>query len=224
MQCKSPMQSSPALKRKSSMQGIFQCDAAVQNDPPLHAAEGEAAARPNIESRVRPTLAALLTQHVLSDGELVLLILKPSYWFITLSSLRFNAIVLTLMLAASIYEEKLPYSSWLYFELGLFVIAGRVMWAILQWMSRVYILTDLRIVRLAGVFTPDIFACPLRRVARARLIVTLKERPLGVGTIEIIPSDDSLPIGQWQTVSSADEVHRTILQSIGRARQNGCGG
>ena len=39
------------------------------------------------------SMATLLSRHVLRDGELVVLLLKPSAWFILLSSLRFIAIV-----------------------------------------------------------------------------------------------------------------------------------
>ncbi len=35
----------------------------------------------------------MLARHILRDGEVVLLVTKPSLWFILLSSLRFMAIV-----------------------------------------------------------------------------------------------------------------------------------
>ena len=80
-------------------------------------------------------------------------------------------------------------------KVGVFVLAGRMMWAVLQWMGRLYILTDLRIVRLSGVFSLDIFDCPLRRVARTRLVRSMRERLTGTGTIEIIPAADAAPFG-----------------------------
>src|SRR5687767_2136535 len=43
-------------------------------------------------------LGALLARHVIRDGEVVLLALKPSRWFILLSSLRFIAVVSILAL------------------------------------------------------------------------------------------------------------------------------
>jgi hypothetical protein len=67
------------------------------------ASEGAAAAAPPFS----PSLATLLATHILRDGELVLLILKPSFWFVLLSSLRFIAIVLILAMAAKVFDAQL---------------------------------------------------------------------------------------------------------------------
>jgi hypothetical protein len=95
------------------------------------------------------------------------------------------------------------------------------MWAILQWMGRYYILTDMRIVRLAGVFSIDLFDCPLRRVARTLLESTFKERLCRIGSITIIPQDDQMPPDQWQMVAHPHQVHDQILAAITRAKQGG---
>ena len=55
-----------------------------------HASEGAGAATVDAPPTAT-SLATLLTRHILRDGELVLLLLKPSLWFILLSSLRFVA-------------------------------------------------------------------------------------------------------------------------------------
>jgi len=90
-------------------------------------------------------------------------------------------------------------------------------------MGRLYVLTDLRILRLSGVFYPDIFDCPLRKIARARLIITVGERPFGVGSIEIIPFDDAYPIGLWQMIARPRQIHRQVVATIHRAKQGGLG-
>src|SRR5439155_5280834 len=123
------------------------------------------------------SLATLLSRHVLRDGELVILLLKPSVWFILLSSLRFIAVVLLLMIATRVFDDHLQGLNHLAVtEAGVFLIAGRIMWAVLQWSSRLYVLTDLRIVSIAGVFNATIFDCPLRKIARTRLIFSARER------------------------------------------------
>jgi hypothetical protein len=86
-------------------------------------------------------------------------------------------------------------------------------------MSRLYILTDLRIVRISGVFTLTIFDCPLRKVARTRMLYTMRERLLRLGTIEIIPSDETYPIGAWQTIAKPLVVHDQIVAAVNRAKQ-----
>lgn len=160
----------------------------------------------------------MLTRHVLRDGELVLLILKPSLWYVVLSSLRFAAVVLILLIGAKLW---LPRHTFHTVETGVFLIAGRVMWAVLQWMGRLYVLTDLRIVRLSGVFNADIFDCPLRKVAQVRLNSTFREKLLHLGSIEIVPTDETCHPGDWRTIKRPLAVLETVEATIARAKQGG---
>lgn len=167
------------------------------------------------------SLAALLTRHILRDGELVLLILKPSMWFVVLATMRFAGVVLIGVIAAQLWLPR-PTAVRIA-EVGAFLIAGRVMWAVLQWMGRLYVLTDLRILRLSGVFNVDVFDCPLRKVAQARLQRSFRERLLRLGSIEILPLDDACSPGDWRTIKRAAEVLDTIQATIRRAKQGGAG-
>ncbi len=46
---------------------------------------------------------------------------------------------------------------------------------------------------------------------------------VAVGSIEIIPRDESMPTAVWQTVSRPREVHKRIIAAINRARESGTG-
>jgi hypothetical protein len=168
-----------------------------------------------------PPMATLLLRHVLRDGELVLLILKPSRWYMLLSCLRFFAIVTILVIAAIMYEDRLPYDQRTYIETGIVLGAGRFMWAVSRWMSKLYVLTDLRIIALSGVFKVEIFDCPLRKVARTRLIRSFKERLFRLGSIEIFPSDDEIPEGLWYMVRRPKRVYEQIVAAVNRAKARG---
>ena len=193
----------------------------VKRQSSFAAAQGEAVVAPTRGAST--TLAALISGHVLHDGELILLLIKPSMWFVVLSGLKFIGVVLIAMIGAALLDQQLPGRNSVYQELGLFVLAGRVMWGALQWMGRLYILTDLRIVRLSGVFSVEIFDCPLRKVARTRLHRTVREKLTSVGTIEIIPADENLPISYWNTVPRPKHVQEQIVAAINRAKQGpGC--
>ena len=172
-------------------------------------------------ARASSSLAALLTGHILQDGELILLILKPSRWFILLSSLRWAAAIAILLVAAKVYGDALPGKNGLYLEAGIFVLAGRIMFAVLQWMSRLYVLTDMRIVRLTGIFSPTLFDCPLRKVQFTRVSYTTRERVLGLGSIEIVSADPDCGAAQWQTIAKPVEIHEQIVAAIQRAKQGG---
>ena len=188
----------------------------------VNASEGAAvAAEPAATS-----LATLLSRHILRDGEVVILLLKPSVWFILLTSLRFSAVVLLLMGAVFVFDidDKVHFlTPFAVIEGGVFLITGRLMFSVLQWTARLYVLTDLRVLRIAGVFNVTIFDCPLRKIARTRLLQTWRDKLLGIGSIEIIPLDDDAPEGVWQTIARPRQVHEQLISSINKARQGGCG-
>ncbi len=181
------------------------------------AAEGSAAA----VMPANASIARVLASHILRDGEIVLLVLRPSIWFILLSSLRFVAAAVVLILVVrwhNLAELGMVRSL---IELGVSAISARLMWATLQWMGRLYVLTDMRILTLGGVFHIEIFDCPLRKVARTRMVQSVQEKLIGVGSIEIIPQDDSLSFGQWQTIAQPLAVHEQMVATINRAKQGG---
>jgi Bacterial PH domain len=186
-----------------------------------HPAEAAASPSATIGSARASALGTLLGTHVLRDGELVLLILKPSLWFIAFNSFAFALAIAVTAAASAMIDHRLH--DHFYFEAAVFVIAGRLMWAMLQWMGRLYILTDQRVLRITGVFSVEIFDCPLRKVVRARLISPPREKIVGIGSIEIIPSDEALPTGVWQTIAKPKEVLERVRAAINRAKQTGAG-
>jgi hypothetical protein len=193
----------------------------LTGSPALQAVAGAAVGATTVPAGSN-ALAALLTGHLLQDGELVLLILKPSRWFIILSSLRFAAVVLILMLGAALFDERIPGPASAASSAGAVLITARLMWAILHWIGRLYVLTDMRIVRLDGVFSINIFDCPLRRVANTRVFRSTRERFVRLGSIDIFADDEFNSYSTWQMVRKPQDVHDEIRAAITRAKQGGC--
>ena len=187
----------------------------------IHPSEGGAAAA--ADAAVSTPVGALMAGHVLRDGELVLLILRPSRWFILLSSLKFMAIVTIFTIFGVLFEDALHIPRRRAVEAGVWLGIGRVMWAVLQWMGRLYVLTDLRIIRLSGVFTVSVLDCALRKVARTMLESNLMEKIVRIGSIVVIPQDEEAPIFQWHMVARPRLVHKQILSAIHRAKQGNLG-
>ena len=40
--------------------------------------------------------------------------------------------------------------------------------------------------------------------------------------LEIIPIDDNLPEGVWQTIARPKQVHEQVVATINKAKQGGC--
>ena len=162
--------------------------------------------------------ADLLARQVLRDGEIILFICKPSRWVVALSSLRFIAGVLIILCA--LHLSRTPPAHLRYcVDAGLFAISCRMMWAVLNWMGRLYVLTNLRILRFAGMLHVDVADCPLRKVASTRVTRQLSERLLRLGTIEIHPRDEGRTATAWQMVGRPAEVREQIEAAIRKAKE-----
>src|ERR1043165_2803400 len=71
------------------------------------------------------SLSALLSRLGLRDGELILLTLKPSLWFILISGLRFAGLVVLAVIATQVFDDMPSIGRRTVWEAGLFIIAGR---------------------------------------------------------------------------------------------------
>lgn len=186
------------------------------------AVPGEAAVpAPDPAEELSP-LALLLTGHVIQDGEIVLLLLKPSVWFVPLTATWAIALAAIIALAPRVFPS-LPGHAASYVNVAVLLCAGRLTWATVQWMGRYYILTDRRVMTLTGVFATQVYQCPLRKVARVRVLRTIKERLFALGSIELIPSEEDIAVGMWQTVARPRDVREKIQRAVAKAKGSGRG-
>ena len=127
-------------------------------------------------------IALLIPPELLQSGETIILLLKPSPWYILLESLRFIAGVVVVMIAVG----------WLYNQgyyvfldrhdlllIGAIAIGARLFWQFLEWLSRVYALTDRRVVRVKGVIHVQVFETQLAQIQHTTTTFSLIERPFG---------------------------------------------
>jgi hypothetical protein len=159
--------------------------------------------------------ASLVTRHLLRDGEIILLLLKPSLWFILLSSLRSIAITFILAIAARLWTHATTHAC---ADVTIVCVAGRLLLAAASWLGRLYVLTDQRVLRISGVLNVDICDCPLRKVARTRVLRTTREKLLRLGSIEIIPQEEERPCALWQMIAKPLETNERVNAAIRKAK------
>ena len=107
------------------------------------------------------TSTHLLPESLLNEGEQVVLAIKPSLWIVVFFSFQTALISLAIALIATFWLKG-PLVPWLIITPAIIALA-RIIFAILQWASRVYVLTDQRVIVVAGVFTVTIFQINLER-------------------------------------------------------------
>ena len=172
---------------------------------------------------VAPTAAMEKTQaarlELLDENEIIELSIKPSLWFIAIVALRFIAFVAA---AAAVLALTMPreasYWSLTVAPLAVFACLARIVVASLQWASRVYVLTNRRVMRLAGVITVEVTDCPLRRVTGTQLDVGAVPRLLGLGTIHVLPVDNQLKPVVWEHVARVGDIHAKLVRAIKKAQ------
>ncbi len=191
----------------------------------LHPAESPVVTVPPADD-IGTSIRTLLAGRILHDGEVVLLVIKPSFWFIALSGLKFIAAAALLLLLTKIFDDQYDFlrmHARTNTEAFVLLTAGRLVFASIQWMGRYYVLTDFRILRISSFWTIEKLECPLRKIIDVQCVRTLKERIFRIGTLFVIPSLEGCTPWSWQMVAQPGRVQSRIQAAIARARQGGCG-
>ena len=165
-------------------------------------------------------IAAMLPEQLLQGGETIVLLLKPSPWFILLESAG-SVLLILLATATAVLADRsslIEVSSRDALLLGIVVTTIRLGWQLFEWLSRVYVLTDMRIIRIKGVLRVSVFETPLKNVQHTRALFTLRERLFGLGTISFATSGTAYDEASWHMISRPLQVNQLVLQTLSRYR------
>ena len=126
----------------------------------------------------------LVPANLLADGEIVILAIKPSNWFVpvvslpVVASLGFVAVVVYVF---SRYYAQAPQQV-VYFFAAAGALA-RLAVGCWQWLGRTYVLTNRRVVCVRGLVRPSVATAALADIGAVVLAPSMVERPIGVGSI-----------------------------------------
>jgi len=167
----------------------------------------------------REIVASVLPASMLHDDEVVLMLLKPSLWFIFVTSLKFIVPVLLLaMLAVRVLTPGGFFSPRQAAVLTTIAVMGRLVWGLLVWTSHIYLLTNQRIVTIKGVINVAIFQTNLRKIQRTTLFRPWVERILGLGTVGFATAATYEFDSTWVMIANPMEVHERIVAAIRRVQ------
>jgi hypothetical protein len=165
--------------------------------------------------------ADLLPAQLLDGDEIVILAIKPSLWFVLFTSARW-LIALGLVVAATAWLGVPPgMSKPLVVKACLALAGARVGFALLQWVSRLYVLTNRRIMRLRGIFNVDLFECQLNKIQNTYLTMAWYERLASLGSISFATAGTGGIEATWANVNNPLEVHERVRSAIHRAHKYG---
>ena len=182
-----------------------------------HQSEGNAGGEGAAE--LAPAADSFLPAQLLQPGEIIILLIKPSPWYIVLSCLGFLVGVAVvagalLMLQRAGMVNVVDRHDLIVGAVGL---AGvRLFWQLLDWLSRVYVLTDQRVIRVRGVLRVQVFECPLKQVQHTSAYFSLRERVFGLGTLAFATAGTAGIEAVWEMLAQPLEVHQVVVQALNR--------
>ena len=163
----------------------------------------------------------LLPADLLDGNEIVILAFKPSLWFVVFVSFRWVLASVLVIFLIGFCGCRVPFLGPRTVAEGAAAFAAaRVGFALLQWVSRLYVLTNRRILRLRGVFNIDLFECSLSKVQNTFLTFAWYERLVGLGSICFATAGTDGIEAAWLHLNRPLEVHQQVRSAIERAQKN----
>ena len=171
-----------------------------------------AASPPDAAVERRRTDVAMLPKDLVGGDESIIFAIKPSLWFVVFDSANWTAATLLVIALSSWICGWIPGVSERQLLTGMFgALAARVAIALLRWVSRFYVLTNRRVMRIRGVVKADVYECPLVNIRNTAVEPGCLESFPKLGTIRFVE------IAHWINVASPHEVHAEIRKAIRRA-------
>ena len=168
-----------------------------------------------------PRASTMLPAELLQGGEIIVLLLKPSPWSILIRSFR-SLVGLAIIVALLFWMRNNSYFTVVGRRDLLFLGCGLgtlyLFWQFLEWLSRVYVLTDRRVIRVKGVVRVQVFEAQLRRIQHTDTTFSFPERLLGLGTISFATAGTGGIEASWRMIANPLDVHQTVVRTLNRYR------
>ncbi len=155
--------------------------------------------------------------NVLDGGEIVFFALKPSMWYLVLVSARWLAGAAVIILLAPFLFKARSATAEILTQAALLVTAVRLILALLQWSSRLYVLTNRRVMCYGGVIKVSLFESPLVHIRNTYVNASPVERICDVGSIGFSLQGGKKVDVWWEQVSDPHAIHERIRRSIEKA-------
>ena len=165
--------------------------------------------------------AAMIPAELLQDGEIIVLLLKPHPLYIVLAPLRILVILTLATTLCVLIDTRLTTGAnrQSILLVGITLILARLFWQFLEWLSRVYVMTDRRLIAVAGVLRVRVFETPLQNITHSEMLFSIRERLFGLGTLGFYTAGTGMVEAYWVMLAAPLEVHRQVVEALRRYRR-----
>jgi hypothetical protein len=154
---------------------------------------------------------------LIHDDEVVILLLRPSLMYIPLASAGALVFIALITFALAWFNRFYASAGWtdgMAFGFGASLCMVRLAWQALEWYSRVYILTDRRIIRRMGVLRVSVFETQLKNIQHTSVFRSVRERASRLGTIGFATAGSDVFEAFWVMIERPFQVHRVVVRAI----------
>lgn len=183
----------------------------IQSEHPLSVGAGQAT--------IAGSLSGVIPAHLIDEGEQIIFAIKPSLWFILFYYAKMIALILAILVAVHFFPYTPSSFSQYISQIAAALIFLQLVIAVLEWISRLYVLTDRRILRIQGIFNIDIFEAPLVKIQNTYSTFAIHERLVGIGTILFATAGTAGIEASWQNINQPLEVHEQVRRAIREAHR-----
>ena len=156
-----------------------------------------------------------VAERLLDGGEVVLLAIRPSLWSVILSAgpvLLATALVAGAALLAEQLRLSVPAQT--IATICLAVAAIRLGLAGGQWMARLYVLTNHRVLWITGLVRVEVSQVYLMHVAETEITDSRSQRAVGVGDLHFLLRNDRQPPDAWSMIASPQKVKQQVDRAV----------
>jgi len=195
---------------------------------PADTSRAPAAAAPDVEvdgaldrENIAVRAATMIPAQLLQPGEIIILLLKPHPLYILLSPLKTLTIMsLFTLLGVLLARDAAAYDLAQNIVIaGILLITARLFWQFLEWLSRVYVMTDQRVITVAGVLRVRVIDTPLSNITHSELFFSLRERFFALGTLGFNTAGTAFTEAYWVMIAKPLEVHAKVVETLKRYRR-----
>jgi len=200
---------------------VMQADTPPNTHPQRHGNAPYAEPNPDTPELAPAQIFTLLPAELLQGGEIVVFVKKPSLWYVLLESLRSLGLLMIVFLLV-LWAYNRGYNIGMAHR-DLFLLAAglggvRLFWQFLEWLSRVYVLTDRRVIRVKGVLRVQVFETSLQQIQHTHTTFSLRERFFGLGSIHMATAGTAANDLSWVMLANPLETHRVLVRTLNRYR------
>lgn len=165
-----------------------------------------------------------LPRGTIRGDESVVLVLRPSWWFILLYPVSWIvgvvilAILVTIAVAALESLDVLSASAWWFtWAIAIGLSAVLIAWSVLERRFRVYVLTTDRVLTCAGVVRRSVYETSLLNLRQTLVSVSIPERCTGIGTLLFATAGTACYDTAWCMLANPGVAQQQVQSMIRRA-------